>query len=166
MAQLLDTVVNGNLEVSGKISQLENPTLPEHVVNKSYFDKSRVFYEAKMPPIGGNHNSSGSWIKFTTGDYSVELEKGVYQVTMNCNFDGHGTGFITVRVMMNGTEIDGESYKKTRQTTPCDSVRVVSTSSTFLLNIETNGTYNFRPEAFGTTAWTGARATIAIVRIG
>lgn len=173
MAQLLDTTVNGDLEVTGNISSTSIPTSENHVVTKGYLEEVNKYYVRKLAPIGSNSNGAGNWKQFTTSNYDVSLKKGTYLITVSCLYTATGTGLITTRVLNNNVEIDSDidstgketGWRCTRQTTPCDSTRYVSTNSTFLYTLNSDTNCSFRPEAYGSATWTGHRATISIVRI-
>lgn len=164
MAQLLDTTVNGSLEVTGNITTTALPTEDNHVVTKKYVDGLNMFAVKGMPPKDGNTNSAGGWKQFTTGDHSISLKKGVYLITLSATFTGTGTGLITVRLKNNGEEIDS-NFNSTRNTVPVDSTRYVTACSSFLLTLDEDTDCEFLPEAYGSVTWTGRMARINIVKV-
>lgn len=167
MAQLLDTTVNGDLEVTGNVSS-SAPIRSSHVVNKGYLEEVNAIYEKLLTPISGNSNGMGSWKKFCSEDYNVELKKGKYLICFSAGFSSSGSGYITTRLMNNGEEIDPH-FHPTRQTVPCATASSENfwsnANSSFVFTLDSDANCSFRPEAHGTVTWTGRYAKLSIIRL-
>lgn len=165
MAQLKDTSVAGNLSVTGHVTNNTTPTADGHLVNKAYADTIASVQSHIYGIVGNNVTGENRWNRFTSDNFDITLQPGVYMVNYSCTASAAGSGVLTARLINNESELVSMSYQN-RVSTACNSTMLSTLNCSFVVRVDEETDFSIWPQIYGSATWTGRGAAVNIIKLG